>query len=149
MILPACSHCTRIGALLFLGLNGLLAAALAQGSTLENIAASKEIRIGIDVPYGRMEFYRANGELDGVDVAIAREISATMDAKPAFMVMPFIELFDALRSGKLDLVISAVTITAERQKSMRFSVPYFDAALQVAVRKADPDIRELTDLTGR
>ena len=49
----------------------------------------------------------------------------------------------------MDVVISAVTITPERQKTMRFRVPYLDAGLTIAVRKDNTDIQLAEDLKGK
>ncbi|MEM7404754.1 MAG: ABC transporter substrate-binding protein [Pseudomonadota bacterium] len=129
---------------------GLGAARLAAAETaLERVRASGELRIAVDVPYGKMEFYDADGSLQGVDIDIARHVARHLGVEPKFEVMPFAELFDAIDERRADVVISAVTITAERQQKMRFSVPYFDAALQIAVRKGDASIASLNDLSSK
>lgn len=115
-------------------------------TTLETVRASGEIRFAVDAPYGKMEFYDADGTLTGIDIDIARQVAKRLKVKPKFLVMPFAELFGAIDERRTDLVISAVTITAERQEKMRFSVPYFDAALRIVVRKQDASIQTLNDL---
>lgn len=44
------------------------------------------------------------------------------------------ELLDAVREGSADVGVGAVSITAERQRSLEFSQPFFSAGLQVLVR---------------
>jgi polar amino acid transport system substrate-binding protein len=121
----------------------------AASSTLERVRDIGRIRVGVDVPYGKMEFYDDKGRLAGVDIEVARAVAEDLQVRPEFVTMPFAELFDALKNDRIDVVVSAVTITEERQKSMRFSVPYFDAALQVAVRRQDTHIQQLADLRGK
>jgi polar amino acid transport system substrate-binding protein len=44
------------------------------------------------------------------------------------------ELLAAVRSGKADVAIAAITITPQREKVVDFSYPYFDSGLQIMVR---------------
>ena len=54
-----------------------------------------------------------------------------------------------MKNGDVDVVISAVTITRERQKEMLFSVPYLDAGMSIEVRRSNSEIRSETDLKGK
>ncbi|HHX73550.1 MAG TPA: transporter substrate-binding domain-containing protein, partial [Firmicutes bacterium] len=45
-------------------------------------------------------------------------------------------------------IISAMTITEERQEQVTFSDPYFEATQYVVV-KEDSDIKKLSDLKGK
>ncbi|MGL6041232.1 MAG: transporter substrate-binding domain-containing protein, partial [Deefgea sp.] len=51
-------------------------------------------------------------------------------------------------NGERDIVIAAVTITPERQKSMDFSAPYFDAKQLIVVKEGSP-VKKLSDLKGK
>ena len=94
--------------------------------------------VGMDPPYGVMEFYDDDNNLTGIDVDLARAIAESMNLSVEFKTMPFAELFGAIDSGKVDVVISAVSITQERQQTLLFSAPYLDASLS-AVARADND----------
>ena len=50
------------------------------------------------------------------------------------------EVLNAVESGDCDINFSGLTITAEREKRVDFSHPFFDSGLIVAVKK-DPDTR--------
>jgi ABC-type amino acid transport substrate-binding protein len=43
------------------------------------------------------------------------------------------ELLDAVSSGKADVAITAISITADRQRTLQFSEPMFNSGLQIAV----------------
>lgn len=135
--------------LLTASLAALLPFAVRADDSLTSITNSGVLRVGVDAPYGRMEYYDDDGSLTGVDVDVARQLASDIGVSVEFVTMPFDELFGALKEQRVDVVISAVTITAERQQTMRFSVPYFDAALQIAVRRDDDRIRQLADLPGK
>jgi polar amino acid transport system substrate-binding protein len=47
------------------------------------------------------------------------------------------ELVDSVRTGKADLAISAISITADRAKSFDFSQPIFNAGVQIMTRAKD------------
>lgn len=50
-----------------------------------------------------------------------------------------------MNQGDRDFLVSAITITAERQQTMDFSAPYFDAQQLIAVKK-DSKIAKFADL---
>lgn len=131
----------------------LLCAATTFGAnspkTLAQIKDQGSISIGMDIPYGVMEYLNERGQPSGIDVDIAAKIAAALDVQPKFEPMPFDDLFGALKEGSVDLIISAITITQERQKTMTFSVPYMDTGLSVAVPASDTMTRGIEDLAGK
>ena len=54
-------------------------------------------------------------------------------------------IFNALKQGDRDLLVSSITITDERKESMDFSAPYFDAHQLIAV-KGDSKVTRFDDL---
>jgi glutamine transport system substrate-binding protein len=63
--------------------------------------------------------------------------------------MAFAELLPALRDGRLDAALGALSITAKREKRIDFSYPYYDAGLILMVKKANPFIRGIGDLDDK
>ncbi len=59
--------------------------------------------------------------------------------------MPFEGLIPALKTGRIDLVISSMTATDERRKSIDFSDPYLSTGLAILVKK-DSTIQGIGDL---
>lgn len=127
----------------------LFAMGAAADSSLDRVFDEGSLLIAMDPPYGVMEFYDEDDRLRGIDVDLGITIANDLGVALAIETMPFAKLFEALDSGEVDLVISAVTITEERQKTMRFSAPYFDAALSIAVRADESAIGSERDLKGR
>ncbi len=117
--------------------------------SIESLTERGVLRIGLDIPYGVMEFYDKSGNPAGIDVDIARAISEHLGTDVSFHAMPFADLFEALKSNRVDLLVSAVTITPERQKSMRFSTPYMDVGLSLGVRESNNDIFSVEDLNNK
>lgn len=122
----------------------------APGDTsLSDVKERGTFIVGADIPYGVMEFYDDAGKLAGIDIDIAREIASVLDVSLEVKNIPFHQLFDAADSGKVDAVISAVTITLERQKKVLFSMPYLDAGMSIAVRSDNRQIKSAEDLKGK
>ena len=118
-------------------------------TSLSDVQTKGELVVGVDIPYGVMEYYDSSGAPVGIDMDIADEIAAAIGVSRVIRPMPFANLFAALKNGEVDVVISAVTITPERQTTMLFSAPYLDAGLTIAVRKDNSNIRTVKDLQGR
>ena len=102
--------------------------------------------VGMDPPYGVMQYYDADKNLIGIDVDISREIADSLGVSVQFKTMPFAELFDAIDSGTIDVAISAVSITRERQKTILFSAPYLDASLSAVAREGNDSINTIDDV---
>lgn len=133
---------------LIASLNFAAGAAAADGRPLQAVKDSGRLIVGVDIPYGVMEFYGEDGRPAGIDIDIAREIASAIGAEFEFRAMPFDNLFDALHSNEVDLVLSAVTITPERQKTLLFSAPYLSASTVLAVAKTNTDIDSVDDIEG-
>jgi polar amino acid transport system substrate-binding protein len=74
-----------------------------------------------------------------------RAVAAKAGIEVKFVNTPWEGIFNALKQGDRDLLVSSITITDERKQSMDFSDPYFDAHQLIAV-KADSKIAHFEDL---
>jgi flagellin-like protein len=115
-------------------------------SKLDTITAGK-LKVGSDIPYKPFEFGQAPN-YQGFDVDVVKEIANTLDLDAQFVKTPFDTIFRSLAQGKFDMVASATTITAEREKEVDFSDPYFPADQSLMVKKGS-DITTLDDLKGQ
>lgn len=68
-----------------------------------------------------------DGDLIGMEVDLAKAIAAAMDVKTRFETMAFSELLPALQAGKVDMILSGMTITPERNLKVAFVGPYFQS----------------------
>jgi polar amino acid transport system substrate-binding protein len=84
------------------------------------------LRVGVAATREPLTFVDADGNVTGHDAELARRIAARLHRPLEFQDMKFLALIPALTSGKIDLVISGMTATDERRKSVDFSVSYFD-----------------------
>lgn len=82
-----------------------------------------ELRVGLSADYAPMEFERTvNGEREyaGIDIELAKKIAKDNGVKLKIVNMQFDSLLGALKTGKIDMIISGMTPTAERKKRSRF-----------------------------
>jgi polar amino acid transport system substrate-binding protein len=65
------------------------------------------------------------GEIVGYEIDIARLMAAAMGVQLKLEAMSFSELLPALEAGKVDMIISGMTITPKRNLKVAFVGPYF------------------------
>ena len=106
---------------------------------------SDKLIIGTDATYPPFEFVDETGQISGVDIEVGREIGKALGREVEFRNINFDGLITALRTGSIDLVISSMTATPERRKSIDFSDPYVKTGLSILVAK-DSTIQSATDL---
>jgi polar amino acid transport system substrate-binding protein len=110
------------GAALFLLLTGSLTA-----ETLPRL------RVGMDLSYPPFETIGPDGQPAGISVDLARALSAELGRPLVIENIPFTGLIPALKSGKIDLILSSMTATPERAKAVAFSDPYLSTGLALLV----------------
>jgi len=107
-----------------------------------------KIIVGSDVPYGVMEFFDENNDIVGIDVDIAREIATQLGVELEIYDYDWDNIFIDIKSGKLDIAVTSMTITPERSQEMLFSAPYFNGGQSIVVRNSDDSINSPDDLKG-
>jgi ABC-type amino acid transport substrate-binding protein len=119
-------------------------------SALQRIQRTGILRIGTDATYPPFESVDpATGDLSGFDVDLVRAIAQRMQAKAEFIVVPFDGIVPGLKSGKYDLIVSAMTITPERAQQVLFTKPYTVAGQSIVVRSTESAIAGASDLAGK
>lgn len=108
-----------IGILLF-----FLSLPAVSQKALDAIVKKGEIRIGMTGNQPPYSMKSKTGELMGYEVDLAKALATSMGVKLKLVEMPFSELIVALKSGKIDAIMSGMTITPERNLSMLFAGPY-------------------------
>ena len=116
-------------------------------STELGLIEEGKLKVGSDIPYPPFEFGRAP-DYEGFDVDIVNEVAKRLDLEAEFIKTPFDPIFRNLAQGRFDMVASAATITPEREGTVAFSVPYFNADQSLMVKKGS-DIKTVDDLDGK
>ena len=87
----------------------------------------------------------ASGTVTGFDADVGAMLCAKLDMECVFVVQAFDGLIPALEAKQFDVIISGMSITAERKKEINFSVGYAELANKVVVPK-DSDLVGMTEI---
>ena len=117
-------------------------------TTMGAIQEAGEINIGVkyDVPPFGLNNPQT-GEVEGFDVDLGTYIADRLGVEPVFREATSDNRIPLLVDGTIDLILSTMTITEERDLEIDFSEPYYVANGDVLV-PADSEIQSLDDLNG-
>ncbi len=96
------------------------------------------LTVGSDTTYPPQEFVdTTSGQAVGFDIDLITAVASKMGLKVKIVKADFGTIIDSLAAKRYDVVISAVTINADREKKVDF-VPYFNAGESLLVPKGNP-----------
>jgi polar amino acid transport system substrate-binding protein len=107
------------------------------------------LQVGADVAYAPMEFFEEGTTTAvGLDIDLGEALAEAMGARAEFINTGWDGIIPALTAQRFDAIVSSMTITDERSKTIDF-VPYFTAGTDILVRKGNPkNIAGIEDLSG-
>jgi ABC-type amino acid transport substrate-binding protein len=144
---------TALFAVLALALTALVVAGCgSSSSTSEESTAGgggggETLTVGSDIPYPPFEQGKP-GNYTGFDVELMEAIAEKIGRTAEFQDTSFETIFRDVAQGKFEAVISAATITDEREKAVDFSNPYYLSEQAVLVKEGS-EIKSLEDLEGK
>ncbi len=99
-------------------------------------AAPNVLRVGItsDAP---PIVYKEQGEIVGLEADLAHGLAAEMGMEVEFVELDWADLIPALEAGRIDIIMSGMSITQVRRFRVAFCQPYMRAGLMALVRTAD------------
>lgn len=92
--------------------------------TLKKIVKNGELRVGLTADQPPFSMKNKSGKIIGYEVDMAELLAQSMGVKLKLVVLPFNGLIDALDGGKVDMVMSGMTITPDRNLKVAFVGPY-------------------------
>lgn len=101
--------------------------------------------VGMELQFPPFEMTDPNGEPTGISVDIAYAFGEYLGRPVEIRNIEWTGLIPALRTGGVDVVISSMTITPERDEQIDFSIPYVQAGLTLLV-STDSTVRGEADL---
>jgi polar amino acid transport system substrate-binding protein len=113
----------------------------------ETSAGGEPLTVGSDIPYPPFEQGKP-GNYTGFDIELMEAIGAKIGRAPEFQDTSFETIFRDVGQGKFEAVISAATITPEREKEVAFSDPYYLSEQAILVKEGS-DIKGLAELEGK
>lgn len=93
------------------------------------VGAAEPLRVGMELAYPPFEMRDATGQPAGVSVDLARALGEDLARPVQIENLPFDGLIPALKTGKIDLILSSMTATDERARVIDFSEPYLSTGL--------------------
>ncbi|MBI4775058.1 MAG: transporter substrate-binding domain-containing protein [Deltaproteobacteria bacterium] len=100
--------------------------------------------VGMELAYPPFEMTDSNGSPTGVSVDLTHALGAYLNRPVRIENIPFDGLIPALKTGKIDLIISSMTATPERRQSIDFSDPYLKTGLCLLVG-IDSNLHSISD----
>jgi polar amino acid transport system substrate-binding protein len=111
---------------------------------------SKKIVVGSDIAYAPMEYYDTDGTtVLGLDKDISDALSKQLGVVFEWKNATFDGLITQLKSKRIDVAMSGMSDTPERQQAVDF-VDYYKAGAVLLVQKGNPDgLQSIEDLCGK
>lgn len=116
---------------------------------LADIQSRGYITVAMEGTWSPWTYHDSNGTLIGYDVEVAQAIAQKLGVTVKFVEGEWDGLLAGLDSGRYDIMVNGVGITAERQLKYDFSTPYAYNRTAVIVRAEDDSIHAMEDLKGK
>lgn len=120
---------------------------------LSRVLDSGVLRVGVSGSQPPFNVKSKSGEIIGLEADLATGLANSIGLRPEFVQMPFAELLAALERGDVDVVMSSLTMTPERNARVAFVGPYFISGKGLLTRSDtlaeadDPDDIDTRDVT--
>lgn len=112
-----------------------LTANAQDSSTLDRIVKKGELRVGMTGNQPPYTMVAKTGEMIGYEVDLANLLAGYMQVELKLVKMPFAKLLPALESGKIDIIMSGMSITANRSTSALFASPYLFTGKSILLKE--------------
>lgn len=126
----------------------LLTAALFALVLAAAAPAAEPLRVGMELSYPPFEMTDTAGRPTGVSVRLAEALAKDLGRDLVIENIAFDGLIPALKTKKIDCIISSMTATPERAKSIAFSEPYLKTGLALLVGTTSP-VASAADLDAK
>ena len=109
----------------------LLSLSLVSQSTLSIIKARGELKVGLTATQPPYAMMANDSTIIGFEIDIAQKIADKMGLKLKLVKLNFSDLITALTEGEIDVIMSGLTITAERNMEIAFVGPYHSSGMSI------------------
>lgn len=110
--------------------------------SLDKIKEKGKLVVGLNAEFAPYEFHTmidGKDTLAGFDLDLARDIAKDMGVELELKELSFDALLTTLQSGQVDIIISGLSATEERRKSVDFSEPYYKSKQVLLTTKENLD----------
>jgi polar amino acid transport system substrate-binding protein len=109
----------------------------------------REIRVAVENAYPPFNYLdKETNQPGGWDYDAVKAICEVINCTPTFVEAAWEGIFEATAAGQYDMVADGVTITAERDEVVDFSIPYMVIAQFIMVRADETEIVDEASLVA-
>jgi len=121
----------RFGFFRVIGLAALIGATSCTTTTRQN-----PLRVGITPDYPPLVFEERAGYA-GAEIDLARALGTQLGRPVELVPLRWEQLIPALQQGRIDIIMSGMSVTRDRQLLVAFSEPYLHNQLRAILRRED------------
>ena len=121
----------------------------AEKDLLDEVLEAGKLVVSTDPNYAPQSFLNDEGELDGFDVDVAKEVAKRLGVEVEFVTPEWDIITSGNWSGRWDVSIGSMTPTEPRAEVLWFTDPYYYVPAAFAVHKDNTDIKTPADLSGK
>jgi len=104
---------------------------------LDRILSKKELVVGTAASMPPLNMTTKDGKIIGMEIDLANLFANAMEVKLTLKPMRFSDLLQAVEKGQVDMVLSGMTMTPQRNLKLAFVGPYFASGKSILTKKAD------------
>ena len=120
----------------------------SETDVLKRVQNRGQLIVGTQVPYAPFEYQNLTTlKYEGIDMEIAQKVADALNVTLVIKSMDFDPLFGAVQTGQIDMAISSITITAAREQTVNFTIPYYTAN-QAVLEKSTSNYTTVDSLNG-
>lgn len=112
-------------------------------------ADEKPLKIGIEAAYPPFASKAPDGNIVGFDYDIGNALCEEMKVKCVWVEQEFDGLIPALKVRKIDAILSSMSITEDRKKSVDFSNKYYNTPARLVMKQGTVVSDSMTELKGK
>lgn len=107
---------------------------LSKSSVIESVQKRKVLRVGMDM-FQPWAMKSKEGKLIGFEIDVATRLAEDMGVKAEFIPTAWSGIIPALLTGKFDVIIGGMGITAQRSFKVNFTIPYDYSGMAIVAHK--------------
>lgn len=116
---------------------------------MDRVISRGELRVGVSGDMPPMNLLTKEDKVIGMDVDLATMIAEAMGVKLNLQRIDFAGLLPALESGSIDMILSNMTMTPDRNLKVAFVGPYFTSGKGLLTKRSTlAEAKKLEDLNS-
>jgi polar amino acid transport system substrate-binding protein len=136
---------TITGAIASIALIGAIGVGTAMADTLDNIKSRGKVVIGIQGDNPPFGFLDSTGKNDGYDADLSKLFAKHLGVDLELVIVTNQNRIAGLKVGKVDALFATLGISAERAKSLQYSIPYAEDSMPIIAAKSTK-VKSFADL---